>query len=443
MTLRTKFLLYLAALHVLFILVAVIVLGKFHWWFFGIEALLLISLYYGGRLVGRLLEPLDFLESGTDILREEDFSVRFRGSGQTEMDRLIEIYNKMLTSLQQERLRLGQQRGFHEALLRATPAGFLIFDFEGRISTANFSAGKFLGTQDANLIGRPLTDLDGVLAGELDSLRPGQSALLPLPGGRRVRCRRSSFRDRGFERGFILIEELTDELQRSERSAYEKLIRMMSHEVNNSVGATNSLLQSCLSYAEQLTPSDRQEYESALRVVISRNESLNVFMQQFAGIVRLPTPVPADVDLVELLRRVAVLMSSQCRQRGIEWVWDLTPLVGRVSMDPHLMEQVFLNIVKNAIEAIDRDGTITVAVQKQNGAVEVSITDSGGGLTAEIRKQVFTPFFTTKNEGNGIGLTLVREILTQHGFEFSLDGREGVETRFSIVLSRGTSEKGA
>ena len=442
MNLRTKFLLYLAGLHLLFILVALIVLGKFHWWFFGIEALLLLSLYYGGRLVGRLLEPLEFLESGTDILREEDFSVRFRGSGQIEMDRLIEIYNKMLISLQQERLRLGQQRGFHDALLQATPAGFVIFDFDGKISTANFSAGQFLGTPVAHLIGRPLSDLAGVLAGELDSLQPGQSKLLALSGARRVRCRRASFRDRGFERGFILIEELTAELQSSERSAYEKLIRMMSHEVNNSVGATNSLLQSCLSYAEQLSPGDREEYESALRVVISRNESLNTFMQQFAGIVRLPTPVIAEVDLVELLRRVALLMSGQCRQRGIEWAWELAPSVGQVPMDPHLMEQVFLNIAKNAIEAIGQDGTITVAVQEQNGAVEVSVTDTGGALTAEIRQQVFTPFFTTKNEGNGIGLTLVREILTQHGFEFSLDGREGVETRFSILLSRRTSAKG-
>lgn len=436
MNLKKKFVLYLAALHVLFIVLSILVLQQFGWWFFLLEALFLFSLFVGYRLVGWLLEPLEFLKSGSDILQEEDFSIRFREVGQSEMDRLIEIYNQMLMALQHERLRAGEQRGVLDALLRATPIGILTFDFDALISMANPSAGVLLGCDPDKLVGRSLNAVNGQLADALAGLAVGQNRMVALPGGRRLRCRRSVFHDRGFVRSFILIEELTEELRRSERSAYEKLIRIMSHEVNNTVGATNSLLQSCLRYSGQLSPNDRQDYDSALSVVISRNESLNAFMQEFAGIVRLPPPVPQDVNLVQLIERVGVLMSGQCRERRIKWAWQIHDDPGTVRMDQDLMEQVFVNIVKNAIEAIEHDGTITVALAERNGAVELEIIDSGGALTPEVRDQVFTPFFTTKREGNGIGLTLVHEVLTRHGFAFFLDGQPGRETRFCISFPR-------
>lgn len=420
MRLRTKFIVYLVLLHLFVGVLTVLLVGRVGLWFLAIEAGFVLSLVYGYGLVRRLVEPLEFLNSGADFLKEEEFSTRFREVGQAEMDHLIGVYNAMLSRLQQEHLALGERRGFLEKLLEATPAGILTFDFDGRISSVNRAAQQLLAASADDLIGRRLAGLGHPLAAELRALAPGESRLVPLRGGQRLRCMCSQFIDRGFNRSFILIEELTEELRLSEKAAYEKLIRMMSHEVNNTVGSTNSLLDSCLNYAAQIAPADRLEFTEALGVVISRNESLNAFVRQFANVVRLPDPVPQAVDLQALLERVALLTGAQCRDRDIVWIWDIPGPAPQVALDEPLMEQALLNIVRNAIEAIDRSGTITVRLITEADGLSMSVIDSGGGLTSEAQRQVFTPFFTSKKDGQGIGLTVVREVLTRHGFAFSL-----------------------
>ena len=119
-----------------------------------------------------------------------------------------------------------------------------------------------------------------------------------------MKCQKSQFLDQGFQRSFILMEELTEELRRFEKAAYEKVIRLLSHEVNNSVGAVNSLLHSCLNYKEQLQEADRHDFENALQVAINRIEHLNAFMSSFAEVIKLPPPQfqPVDLELGSLLR---------------------------------------------------------------------------------------------------------------------------------------------
>jgi nitrogen fixation/metabolism regulation signal transduction histidine kinase len=126
-------------------------------------------------------------------------------------------------------------------------------------------------------------------------LNVGESKIIALHGSWRVKCSRFEFLDRGFAGTIIILEELTAELRQTENAAYGKLIRIMSHEVNNSTGAVNSLLHSCLNYSGQLRPEDREDYEAALRVVLSRTDQLNSFMQSFADVVRLPAPKLASL----------------------------------------------------------------------------------------------------------------------------------------------------
>ena len=169
--------------------------------------------------------------------------------------------------------------------------------------------------------------------------------MLAVWGGRRVRALHGTFLDRGFRRSFFLLEELTDELRHSEKAAYEKLIRMLSHEVNNTVGATNSLLNSCLTYGVQLDPHDRADFEHALGVVIARTEQLSAFMASFADVVRLPAPQLAPVDPAALVDGLLALIRAQADQRRIAVVrqglaigW--TP----VRLDRGQIEQALLNV---------------------------------------------------------------------------------------------------
>jgi signal transduction histidine kinase len=240
--------------------------------------------------------------------------------------------------------------------------------------------------------------------------------------------------DRGFPRAFYLLEELTEELRQTERSAYEKLIRMMSHEVNNSVGASSSLLQSSLAYARQLAPEDRDDFERALQIAIDRMEQLNAFMRGFADVVRLPQPALQPTDVREMLARIETLTAATRRARGITWTWEGNPTLPPQAVDPVQMEQALVNIVKNGIEAAGDGGRVTIRLGIDGRRPWLVVEDSGPGIPDEIRAHLFTPFFTSKPDGQGIGLTMVQEILAGHRLDFSLEGPPGGPTRFTIVF---------
>jgi two-component system nitrogen regulation sensor histidine kinase NtrY len=434
MTLRLKFILYLVAIHLLFAGVAIYLLLQHRIWLLAVELVFVVSLTGGLKLTRSLFGTIELIQTGAQFMRDRDFSSRFREVGHPEMDQLIQIYNRMADHLREERTKLQEQNYFLDNILAASPSGIITLDFDNQIAMINPAAERLLQTSKEELLGKRLADLETPFASELDVLQPGESKVLPLLGRRRVKCRKSQFLDRGFLRHFVLMEELTEELRQSEKAAYEKLIRLMSHEVNNSVASANSLLHSCLNYKDQLEVEDRRDYEAALAVVIARTEQLNAFMKSFADVVRLPKPQVQPCDVQELLESISLLMRAESSQRQIEWKFELHAQLDAVPMDRGQMEQVFLNIVKNAIEAIGERGTITIRSGIRAGRRFVEIEDTGCGISPQVRANLFTPFFSTKEHGQGIGLTLIEEILDQHRFEFALEGQPGGPTRFTIQL---------
>ena len=435
MTLRRKFIVYLLVLHAIFALSLVVLLWNDRVWLIGVELYLVASAFFAFRLFRGLFRPLDLLVAGADALNEKDFTTRLRSSGQPEMDTLITVYNRMIDSLREERLTLQEQHYFLQKVMAASPSGILTLDFDGNISMVNPSAEQLVQLDAKELVGRPLSVITSPLGDSLAELQKGSSVVLPLRGIRRVKCTRSEFLDSGFPRTFYLLEELTEELRQSEKAAYEKLIRMMSHEVNNSIGAANSLLHSSLHYKDQLKAADRDDFVTAIGVAISRTEHLNAFMKSFADIVRLPHPVRQPTDVKELLDRICSLMKAECEKRNIVLERRLDSNNGSVTaIDAHQMEQVFVNILQNAIDAVGGDGRIVVRLSGGERGTVVMIEDSGPGISPDVRQMIFTPFFSTKENGQGIGLTLVQEILSQHGFEYSLESRPGEMTKFIVNL---------
>jgi len=433
-SLRHKFILYLLFIHLAFAIVSIYFLWENRIWLLAVEAFFVLSFFLALKLFRALFQPLDLIMTGAEFIKDKDFTSKFNEVGQPEMDKLIGVYNRMIDHLREERTRLQEQHYFMDKILKASPSGIITFDFDEKIAMVNPSAAKMLQLAPENLIGKKLADIHTSFAGALSRLLVGESLVIPVQGRRRVKCQKSQYLDRGFARGFILMEELTEELRRSEKAAYEKLIRMMSHEVNNSIGAVNSLLHTFLNYKTQLRDEDRKDYETALQVAIARTEHLNAFMRSFADVVRLPLPKRQPCDLQELLENIALLMSAESQKRRIVWKWAIEAPLEPIVMDKNQMEQVFVNIFKNAMEAIDENGTITTRIGKKGGRSFVIIEDTGGGLTPEARANLFTPFFSTKENGQGIGLTMIQEILSQHRFEFSLDSQLGGPTQFGIYF---------
>jgi nitrogen fixation/metabolism regulation signal transduction histidine kinase len=433
-SLRSKFFIYLIFVHIVFCAGAVYFLWETRIWLFAVEAFFVLSLVAGSVLVKKLFEPIRLIRSGIEFIKANEFATRFREVGQRDLDPLIKVYNRMVDSLREQRIHNEEQEFFLQRIIASSPSGILALDLDGRISMANESAASLLQRDKQRLLGKRLEELDTRFAAELAKMKEDETGLIPFQGPRRVKCRALHFMDRGFARRFILMEELTEELYRSEKAAYEKLIRMMSHEVNNTTSAVNSLLESCLYYRDQIADDDRDDFARALGVAISRTGRMNEFMREFAEVVRLPEPNPQPTDLKQLIEDVVFLVKRQAEDRRIEWRWEVETDLPDVFLDPAQMEQVFLNIFKNSVEAIDEEGTITVGIGPHNGGLFVTVRDTGGGVPPDVQDHLFTPFYSSKKDGRGIGLTVVKEVLLRHGFDFRLENRDPGSAEFSIYF---------
>lgn len=436
MSLRNRFLLYVAVLHVAIAALVVPILVTNRLWLLAVEAFFVASILVGFRLVRGLFANLDLLAEGARFLDEQEFTTRFQPTGRPELDRLVALYNRLADDLRDERTRLREQHHFLTAVLEASPSGVIVLDFDGRIDMANPATRHLLGEdpRGACWIGADVTSIPGSLGDALAAALTQGPRIHVTGAGRRIRIVPGRFSDRGHERRFLLLEELTEELRAAEKTAYEKLIRMVAHEVGNSVAASGSLLQSSLTYARHLPGEDRSDFESAVSVCLSRLTTLNTFVSDLAEVVRLPEPRLQPCDLAAVLRGHALLLRASAEKAGVSWTQDIPERLPEVRVDRAQIEQAFLNIAKNAIEAAGDGGSVTVRARAVSGAVTVDVENSSDGLPDEVKARLFTPFFSTKADGRGLGLTLVREILTQHGAAFSLSGPPGGPTRFAFRL---------
>ena len=435
MSLRARFLAYLVAVHLLMAVVAWFVVAHNRLYLLVVEAVLAVSFVAGLSLSRRFSASLEFVRQSAQLLEDSDFMSRVREVKQADIDRLIHVYNRMVDALRGERVQLQEQQHFLALVLQESPAGIVVLDFDGRVTLVNPAARRLLQAGADAIVGTRLAEWDRVLARDLLALEPGQRRVLPVWGGRRVRVLHGSFPDRGFRRSFYLLEELTEELRHSEKAAYEKLVRMLSHEVNNTVGASNSLLNSCLAYGAQLAPADRADFEHALAVVIGRTEQLSAFMNSFADVVRLPAPSRVPVEPAAVIDGLLPLVRAQAEARRVTVVREGLARAGEVLADRTQLEQALLNVMKNGLEAIGQDGRLTVRLEVRDQVPVIEIEDTGPGLSAEVRAHLFTPFFSTKEGGQGIGLTMVQEILAGHGFPFAIEGPPGGPTTFTVVLA--------
>ncbi|QJX48289.1 PAS domain-containing protein [Hymenobacter taeanensis] len=430
MTLRVQFLLFVVLIHAVLIVLAAQIMRTNAPLFLGLEALLGVSIYLTVRLYKGFVRPFQLIAAGTEAIRAKDFSMKFVPVGQREMDQLIDVYNHMIDELRNERVTQHEKSYLLESLIQASPAGVLLLTFDGRIEGVNPAAEHMLGLSTKQLLGERPDQLPGDWGPALANLSEQEPQVVQLSGIQTYRAHCSRFVDRGFTRRFIMLEELTQDLIRQEKQAYGKLIRMMSHEINNSIGAINSILQSFHYYAPQLQLTDQPDFIEALDVSINRNTHLANFIANFANLVRLPLPQRQPTDVHELLRTTERLLHVQVERRQICWHWELAPEPLIVDLDPLQLEQALLNICKNALEAIGEQGNVWVRTTAN--PAQVIIENDGPGIPPDVQRRLFTPFFSTKRDGQGIGLTLIRDILLQHEFSFGLETRSNGRTAFSI-----------
>ncbi|MCL1936834.1 MAG: ATP-binding protein [Candidatus Azobacteroides sp.] len=398
----------------------------------GIAAAYLIVFYH------RIIKPLQIIGDGMELLKEQDFGSRLRRVGQPEADRVVDIFNRMMEQLKNERLHIREQNQFMDLLIHASPLGVVILNFDERIVSANPAACKLFDLDlPEKIIGKSLKELDRPLASELIQIERNSSQVLRLSDANVYKCTHLSFIDKGFPHPFYLIETLTEEVFKAEKKAYEKVIRMIAHEVNNTTAGIASILDTLQSMENS------KELNSILQIATERCYSMSRFISGFAEVVRIPEPQFREQDLNALVASCKHFMEMICRNHDIQIQMELSekPLI--VSIDSLLFEQVLVNIIKNSAEAIGQSGCVYIRTAHLPPSIEIA--DTGKGIDKETESKLFTPFFSTKPHGQGLGLMFIREVLLKHFCTFSLRTYPDGLTRFKIIFlshgARGRSEK--
>jgi nitrogen fixation/metabolism regulation signal transduction histidine kinase len=291
---------------------------------------------------------------------------------------------------------------------------------------------QILAIDEKDLLNHSVNDLPGDFLKHIEDLHSGETKTIKLGGATTYKLQRAQFIDRGFSRDFIMIEELTAEILAAEKNTYGKVIRMMAHEVNNTIGPVNSIIQSALKTNNLWEGHHSDPLKDALQVALDRNQNLNLFMRNFADLVKLPEASKKRIDLNQLILSVSRLMELKASEKNIWFELDIKDEPFYISADEQQMEQALINIVKNGIEAVEENGLVRFTTDPRSG--QLIIADNGKGITAKQSEQLFTPFYSTKKDGQGIGLTLVREVLMNHGFEFSLKTVAKHQTEFTIIF---------
>lgn len=394
------------------------------------EGLVLFILCYLPFFYRKIVKPLNSIGSGMELLREQDFSSRLSPVGQYEADRIVNVFNRMMEQLKNERLRLREQNNFLDLLIKASPMGVILTTLDEDLSELNPMAQKMLGVRQEDVLGKKMNEIDSPLAAELANVPKGETATVRLNDSNIYRCTHSSFIDRGFQHPFFLIESLTDEVMKAEKKAYEKVIRMIAHEVNNTTAGITSTLDT----VEQALSSEEgmEDICDVMRVCTDRCFSMSRFITRFADVVKIPEPTLSSVNLNDLVFTCKRFMEGMCNDRRITLRMEIDESLKDVMLDAALFEQVLVNIIKNAAESIETDGEIIV---RTLAPATVEVIDNGLGISKETEAKLFSPFFSTKPNGQGIGLIFIREVLMRHGCTFSLRTYADGLTRFRITFS--------
>lgn len=435
MRLRVFFFILVVILLSLGVFLLTLLMRENNFAFYIAEIAILLSLVFLVVFYRKVLRPLDSIANGMDLLREQDFGSRLAPVGQKEADRIVEVFNRMMAQLKEERLRVREQNHFLDLLIGASPMGIVILDFDYRITSANDAAVRMLGfASSSDILGLSFSELDSTLAEAINRIDSDKIETVRLSDAMIYRCSRLSFMDHGYAHPFVLIESLTAEVVKAEKLAYEKVIRMIAHEVNNTLAGVSSAFATIDDSLSDMA--DSEDLREVLNVCGERCLSLSRFISAYADVVKIPEPNIVECNLNETVAACKIFMESLCLDRNIRLHLNICETAPMVDIDPSLFEQVMVNILKNAVESIDNEGEILITTTAAPLMLEIS--DNGAGIAPDVAQRLFTPFYSSKPNGQGLGLLFVSEVLKKHGCRFSLQTYSDGITRFRINFPQHT-----
>lgn len=392
-----------------------------------LAAAILAAVLTAGRALGAAQRTMGALADGIRSFRDGEFSMRLANPRGDELGDLVGLYNEMGDVLRSERHDLYQRELMLETVLQGAPMAIVLTGPGGRIAYGNRSA-RHLLAEGRRLEGHDFQELLADAPVEMrEVLAAGADALFTVagqPGEETYHVSRRSFDLHTRRHTLFVIERLTPELRRREVEVWKKAIRVMNHEMNNSLAPIRSLVRSARTAISR--PEHAHHLEGIFDTIEERATYLSEFLEGYARFARLPRPQKQPVQWREFLEGMGHLASFRTQE----------PLPDRPGLfDPMQMQQVIINLVKNAREAGSPQDEVVVTVQAAgDGSASLTVLDRGRGMDEEVMRRALLPFYSSKPSGTGLGLPLCQEILEAHGGRLRLQARAGGGLAVTCVL---------
>lgn len=377
-------------------------------------------------------------------IRYEDFSQSFTGIGLgSTYNDLKEAFNEVLDAFRKTRAEKEENFQYLQTVVQHIGIGLICYTPEGRIELMNTAAQRLLRKPHIHSI-QEFESISKTLSETLLKLRSGDKTLIKVQDEDellQIVIYATELRMRG--ETFILasIQNIQSELEEQEMEAWQKLIRVLTHEIMNSITPIASLASTVHGLlpsngdTSSLDPENLSDVHTAIQTIQSRSEGLLHFVETYRQLTRIPRPEFQFFQIGELLTRVVFLMQNECNEKHITLHTAVAPETLELTADPDLIEQVLINLLRNAVQALNGRSNARIDLIAQldkRGRILIRVRDNGPGILEDVQERIFIPFFTTKREGSGIGLALSRQIMRVHRGTISVQSKPEEETVFTL-----------
>ena len=405
----------------------------------------LIIIYW---LIHRLRTTNRKLSYFFDAVGNDDYTLRFTETQGLPSEKMLNhSLNRIKTLIQNTRLEIQQKEKYYELILSSIYTGVIALNTKGFVTQCNRFALKLLGLEIFTHVNQ-LCKVSSQLHQVFLEIKPGESRRVTFTNERGtvqllIGATQITIQDEKLT--LLVINDIENEMDEKEIDSWIRLIRVLSHEIMNSIAPITSLSdtlsnmhKTSSAFSEEEQEQVKQNTINGLQVISETGKGLISFVESYRKFTRIPEPVKESIDLNEFIHRMVILCSMEPNFSKITINIQIHPIDLKIYADPNLLGQVVLNLMKNAIQAMQEqtEGTLSILAEADpvTKIIRIKITDNGPGIPPEIINEVFVPFFTTRAEGSGIGLSIARQIMRAHGGNIKVSSIPHQETTFTLSL---------